>query len=74
MNLQQLMEKPIVGNFNSDQRLWTELEDFIMNESNTMADRIVALRRVDELLGDDVEVNENDVNEYTAMMRTERGE
>ena len=59
------MSNEIVGNAHSDRNLMDECHDIIMNESLSMTDRIAGCRRLDEIMGVDVEtVNEEDVQSY----------
>ena len=70
MNLQQMVEHEVVGNFHSDADLWSALEEFIADDKNNMEDRKTALRKIDSILGEEVEIGESDVLEYCAMLPT----
>jgi hypothetical protein len=68
MTLQEMIDHSVVGNFVSDAALWSALEEFISDDTNSMEDRKTALRKVDSILGEEVEVGEKDVLEYCEML------
>lgn len=53
MNIQELKAKTIIGNAMSDACLLEDIHCFIVDTDNTLADRLAAMRRLDEVMGVD---------------------
>jgi hypothetical protein len=74
--LRRLLEWVVVGNARDDGPLMANLDQFIHNEAHPMNERVLAVRKIDECIGEmkmQGEVyNEQDVAEYIEMMRQVR--
>ncbi len=70
VTIEQLEAFPIRGNFDQDSDLLDACHDFIVNEKNPMADRIRALKVVDQVMGveSEDEIDETAVLEFVSEM------
>ncbi len=68
MTLDEIKDHVIHGNAHQDLELWNKLDTVIRNSSNTMALRIAAVRKIDEIVGEEEEtVTEFDVKQYCSF-------
>lgn len=51
MNIQEIQAAPIVGNAMSDEKLMDAIHEFVIDESNSMDDRCLALQKLDQVMG-----------------------
>ena len=52
MNIEQIKEACIYGNHYHDSDLWKECERFALDANNSLTDRVVAIRKIDEIMGE----------------------
>lgn len=50
--IEQLEAEPIVGSFISDEALWVACEDYILDATHTVDDRLRALDVIDRIVGE----------------------
>jgi hypothetical protein len=65
MNIEEIVNTPVVGSFGFDQELWDACSEFILNENNPINERILALKKIDEITGiKPIEITEKDIELY----------
>ena len=52
MQLKDILDKPIAGNFYQDGHIFNAIDKYIRNPDNSVEDRIRALRHIDILMGE----------------------
>jgi len=63
-NIQQIEVAPIAGNAFSDSGLMDAINRFVLCKGNSICEKIRALRKLDQVMGIDTAVTEEDVREY----------
>ncbi len=70
--LEQILNHPIRGNAWQDMKLMNRIHEFVMDSRNAMEDKIRALGRLDEVMGEtDKPVTQSDVEEYIQFHQEE---
>jgi len=64
MNIEQIEAMPIGGNAHVDMPIFNACHEFIINKSNPMAERIRAIKKIDDTMGLNDVCNEAAVLQY----------
>ena len=64
MTIKEIQNLAIVGDANSDQHIFNECHTFVMDDNNSMKDKIKALKKIDETMGIGSEPTAADVETY----------
>jgi len=67
IDILEILDLPVIGNAFNDANIFTVIDDFIMDSTNKMSDKILCIKKLDETMGDIADsYGELDVIEYIA--------
>jgi len=66
-SIKEIQEHRIIGNAYHDQSLMDVIDVFVLDDGNSMSDKIKALEKLDAVMGIPSKVTKSDVEEYIAQ-------